>query len=147
MQLIKAPKKRKAAKRAHAPAIEGTTCAAPVIADAAPEAQVTGAEPPPAPVAAAEATPRVELGHSLEIKDVEAAHRQLLEALERGPSVTVDMTRLGATDTAGVQLLLAFKNEAGKRGVAVDFLGESPALAQALAVLGLRDAFPAVRSP
>jgi anti-anti-sigma regulatory factor len=146
MQQIKAPKKRKAAKRAHAPAIEATSCAAPVIPDAAPEVQLT-AEPPPAVIAAAEVMPRVELGHSLEIKDVEAAHRQLLEALERGPSVTVDMSRLGATDTAGVQLLLAFKNEAGKRGVAVDFLGEPPALAQALAVLGLRDAFPMVRSP
>jgi anti-anti-sigma regulatory factor len=46
-------------------------------------------------------------------------------------------------DTAGVQLLLSFRMEAAKRGVHVEIRGESAAFTQALAVLGLRDAFPA----
>jgi ABC-type transporter Mla MlaB component len=77
------------------------------------------------------------LDPSLEIKDVEDVHKRLMARLARGAAVTVDVSRVGAVDTAGVQLLVAFQGEAVKRGVPVEFCGLSTALTHALAVLGL----------
>jgi ABC-type transporter Mla MlaB component len=76
---------------------------------------------------------------NLEIKDVEGAKQRLMETFATGTSVKIDVGRVNAIDTAGVQLLLAFQGEAAKRGVAVEFSGESAPLRQALSVLGLRD--------
>jgi ABC-type transporter Mla MlaB component len=75
---------------------------------------------------------------NLEIKDIEAAKQQLLAAFAPGTPVKVDVARIFAIDTAGVQLLLAFQGEAAKRGIAVEFSGESAPLAHALSILGLR---------
>ncbi len=86
----------------------------------------------------------VQLEPGLEIKDAEGVHRRLLAALGDGRSVIVDVGRLHAVDAAGAQLLLAFQDEAGRRGVTIDFRGESAALTRTLAVLGLRDKFPFV---
>jgi anti-anti-sigma regulatory factor len=83
----------------------------------------------------------VQLEPGLEIKDAEGVHRLLLAALGDGRAVTVDVGRVHAVDTAGAQLLLAFQGEAGRRGVTVDFRGESAPLTHTLAVLGLRDKF------
>jgi len=83
----------------------------------------------------------VQLEPSLEIKDAEGVHRLLLAALGDGRTVTVDVGRVQAVDTAGAQLLLAFQGEASRRGVTVDFRGESAPLTHTLAVLGLRDKF------
>jgi ABC-type transporter Mla MlaB component len=77
------------------------------------------------------------LDPSLEIKDVEDVHKRLMARLARGAAVTVDVSRVGAVDTAGVQLLVAFQSEAVKRGVPVEFCGLSTALTHALTVLGL----------
>jgi ABC-type transporter Mla MlaB component len=74
---------------------------------------------------------------SLEIKDVEDVHKRLMARLARGAAVTVDVSRVGAVDTAGVQLLVAFQGEAVKQGVSVEFCGNSTALTHALTVLGL----------
>ena len=83
----------------------------------------------------------VQLEPGLEIKDAEGVHRLLLAALGDGRTVTVDVGRVQAVDTAGAQLLLAFQGEAGRRGVTVEFRGESAPLTHTLAVLGLRDKF------
>jgi len=83
----------------------------------------------------------VQLEPGLEIKDAEGVHRLLLAALDDGRAVTVDVGRVQAVDTAGAQLLLAFQGEAGRRGVTVEFRGESAPLTHTLAVLGLRDKF------
>jgi len=84
----------------------------------------------------------VQLEPGLEIKDAESVHRLLLAALGDGRAVTVDVGRVHAVDTAGAQLLLAFQGEASRRGVTVNFRGESVRLTHTLAVLGLRDKFP-----
>ena len=97
---------------------------------------------PPAPAAVAvvaQSVVAVQLEPSLEVKDVEAAHIVLKAALERGPRVTVDVGRVLAVDTAGIQLLLAFQIEAARRRVVAEFCGASTALERALEVLGLRD--------
>jgi ABC-type transporter Mla MlaB component len=74
-----------------------------------------------------------------EFKDVEDAHRQLTAMLAGGGAMLVDVSRVGAVDTAGVQLLLAFQGEAVKRGVSIEFHGRSAAITHALTALGLRD--------
>ena len=82
----------------------------------------------------------VNLGHRLEIKDVESAHRRLLEALDRGTDLNVNVSGLAILDTAGLQLLLALQAEGTKRGRPVVFSGQSAALTQAMTALGLRGA-------
>lgn len=102
--------------------------------------------PEVAVTSSADATPTVaadtllHLGAGLEIKDVESVHKQLASMLERGSSVTLDISHVVAMDTAGVQLLLSFQNEAAKRGVAIDFSGRSSAFTHALTAVGLSDA-------
>jgi anti-anti-sigma regulatory factor len=83
----------------------------------------------------------VQLEPGLEIKDAEGVHRLLMAALGDGRAVTVDVGRVHAVDTAGAQLLLAFQGEASRRGVTIEFRGESARLTHTLAVLGLRDKF------
>jgi anti-anti-sigma regulatory factor len=78
----------------------------------------------------------------LEIKDAESVYGLLLAALGDGREVTVDVSRVRAVDTAGAQLLLAFQGEASRRGVTIEFRGESAPLAHTVAVLGLGDKLP-----
>jgi anti-anti-sigma regulatory factor len=81
----------------------------------------------------------VELEPGLEIKDAEGVHRLLLAALRDGRPVIVDVGRVRTADTAGAQLLLAFQGEASRRGVTIEFRGESAPLTRTLTVLGLGD--------
>ena len=83
----------------------------------------------------------VQLEPGLEIKDAESVHRLLSAALGDGRSVTVDVGRVQTVDTAGAQLLLAFQGEASRRGVTIEFRGESAPLTHTLAVLGLSGKF------
>jgi anti-anti-sigma regulatory factor len=105
-------------------------------------ATVSATSAVPAEVPAVSAGICVQLEPGLEIKDAESVHRLLLAALGDGRAVTVDVGRVHAVDTAGAQLLLAFQGEASRRGVTVNFRGESARLTHTLAVLGLRDKFP-----
>jgi anti-anti-sigma regulatory factor len=104
---------------------------------------VTAVEPATKPHTddVASAVISVQLEPGLEIKDVEGVHRRLSTALSGGRSVTVDVGRVHAVDTAGAQLLLAFQGEARRRGVALEFRGESAPLNHTLAVLGLHGEF------
>jgi anti-anti-sigma regulatory factor len=128
-----APKKRKPSPRAQPKAAppEPAAVGASVSRKPGPEAAVGAAVcPEPSPEVPVGAS--ICLEPSLEIKD-------LATALTRAPRLTVDVSRVAAIDTAGVQLLLAFQSDAEKRGVVTEYRGESAALAHALAVLGLRD--------
>ena len=89
----------------------------------------------------ASARVHVQLDPGLEIKDAEGVHRLLSAALVEGRAIAVDVGRVQAVDTAGAQLLLAFQGEASRRGVTIEFRGESAPLIHTLAVLGLRDKF------
>lgn len=127
MRKPKSEKKRKPAVEAAAAPAPGLTCGVP-----SPETTVA------APDAAHPGT--VQIDHGLEIKDVERVRDRLLAAFEHGSKVTVDVGQVATIDTAGVQLLLAVRGEASKRGMTVEFRGESPALTRALTVLGLCEA-------
>ncbi len=77
---------------------------------------------------------------SLQIKDVEAVRRLLVPCLEGDAPIRIDVSRLATLDTAGVQLLLAFRREGTHGGVMVEYCGESAALTRALTLLGLTEA-------
>jgi anti-anti-sigma regulatory factor len=129
----KSPKNRKSStrvqpKRAAVSAARAVPPAVPTVSAAADDDASTGI--------------CVQLEPGLEIKDAEGVHRLLLAALGHGRAVTVDVGHVQAIDTAGAQLLLAFQGEASRRGVTIEFRGESPRLTHTLAVLGLRDKFP-----
>ncbi len=82
----------------------------------------------------------LDLGASLRIQDVEAGHRLLQQTLKGSAPLRIDLSRLVDIDTAGVQLLIAYCREAGRLGIDARFVGETPALAQALRLLGLNGA-------
>jgi len=102
----------------------------------------SNASPVDSAAAEAGANTKFHLEPSLEIEDVEDAHKRLMARLARGAAVTIDISRVAAVDTAGVQLLVAFQSEAVKRGVSVEFCGHSIALTHAFTVLGLAAAMP-----
>lgn len=147
MTTRKIPKKRTSSaharpKRAVPAAKKGAaSSAAADIAQAAP----AGAQAVEARVEIEAAVPTAAVGISiqlesgLEIKDAERVHGLLLTALGHNQAITVDVARVQVVDTAGAQLLLAFQIEAGRRGLKVEFRGESAPLTHTLAVLGLRD--------
>jgi anti-anti-sigma regulatory factor len=81
----------------------------------------------------------VSLEPRLEIRDVEAARRRLMQAAAGAGSLRVDVSRVTAVDTAGAQLLLALVREAERRGMGLEFCGRSVALEGALASLGLEE--------
>ena len=97
---------------------------------------VTAAPPDPAKDAV------YNLNANFEIQNLEETRQDFIESLARGVPVTVDVSRIAAIDTAGVQLLIALRNAAAKHGVSVELRGESAALSNALLMLGLQDAIP-----
>jgi anti-anti-sigma regulatory factor len=144
----KSPKNRKSStraqpKRAVVSAARAVPPTVPTVSAAAAANSVTAVMATTGPRTDDDASTRirVQLEPGLEIKDAEGVHRLLLAALGDGRAVTVDVGRVHAVDTAGAQLLLAFQGEARRRGVIVEFSGESAPLTHTLAVLGLRDKF------
>jgi anti-anti-sigma regulatory factor len=144
----KSPKNRKSStraqpKRAVVSAARAVPPTVPTVSAAAAANSVTAVIATTGPRTDDDASTRirVQLEPGLEIKDAEGVHRLLLAALGDGRAVTVDVGRVHAVDTAGAQLLLAFQGEARRRGVIVEFSGESAPLTHTLAVLGLRDKF------
>jgi anti-sigma B factor antagonist len=79
----------------------------------------------------------LQAGATLEIRDVDADHRMLTQALEAGTPLRIDLGGISAVDAAGVQLLLALKQEGMRRGIPIEFRGDSAAVKHALALLGL----------
>ena len=148
MTTPKSPKNRKSStraqpKRAVVSAARAVPPTVPTVSAAAAANSVTAVMATAGPRTDDDASTRirVQLEPGLEIKDAEGVHRQLLAALGDGRAVTVDVGRVHVVDTAGAQLLLAFQGEASRRGVTVEFRGDSAPLTHTLAVLGLRDKF------
>jgi len=121
------------------------TRAVPAVNPAVPTASPAVPTVSPATATAAQtngevgAALHVQLEPGLEIKDAEDVHRLLSAALVERRAIAVDVGRVQAVDAAGAQLLLAFQGEASRRGVTIEFRGESAPLLHTLAVLGLCD--------
>ena len=136
MTTTKSPRKRKFPTRAQPKrATTSATRAAPAVNPAVPTAAAAQTN------GGVGAALHVQLEPGLEIKDAEGVHRLLSAALVEQRAIAVDVGRVQAVDSAGAQLLLAFQSEASRRGVTIEFRGESAPLIHALAVLGLRDKF------
>jgi anti-sigma B factor antagonist len=61
----------------------------------------------------------------------------LQQTLHGVTPIGIDLSGLVDIDTAGVQLLIAYDREAVRLGIDVHFFGETPALIEALKLLGL----------
>ena len=154
MTTPKSSRKRKSSTRAQpkratafaAEAVPAVNPAVPTVSPAVPTespavSTESAAVPTESPAVVSAAALQVELQPGLEIKDAEGVHRQLSAALVEGRAIAVDVGRVQAVDAAGAQLLLAFQGEASRRGVTIEFRGESAPLIHTLAVLGLSDKF------
>ena len=99
-----------------------------------------------APVTTTPEDPVLHLDASLDIKNIEQIAASLMARLARPGALTIDLSRVSVVDTAGVQLLMALCTEAPGRGMSLEFRGQSAALTQALALLGLQGQIPAAPS-
>jgi anti-anti-sigma factor len=73
----------------------------------------------------------------LGIAQVEAMHQKLVETLERATEIEIDAGELRQVDTAGVQLLCTFVQQAGKSGVPLTWVALSEAIEKSVDQLGL----------
>jgi anti-anti-sigma factor len=142
--------KRRPAASANAAAVPGLNAAELSIEGL----MESAGEPPPENEAAAaivdaraDTVARLSLEAGAEIKDVEVLRERLIAAFDRGLPISLDVGHLSAIDTAGVQVLLAAQKEAQKRGVRLEFVGESPVLTHALNILGLQDSITMAIAP
>ena len=79
---------------------------------------------------------RVDLIGDLNIFNAGEQKQRLLEALNGGDTLEIDLSQVTEIDSAGAQLMLAAKREAEMRNKALRFVGHSAAV---LAVLELCD--------
>lgn len=74
---------------------------------------------------------------SLSIYQVEDIHRNLVQKLEAGGDVVLDLGPVDECDSAGVQLLVATRLTAARRGLAFRVREVSQAVIEAFVQLGL----------
>ena len=58
--------------------------------------------------------------------------QQLIEALDRSDALELDLSQVAEMDTAGLQLLMLAKREAGRRGKPLSIVAHSPVVRQTL---------------
>jgi len=71
---------------------------------------------------------RIEIRGELSIFTAAALRQQLLDALDGETDVEVDLSAVSEMDSAGMQLMVAAKREAGTRNKSLRFTGHSPAV-------------------
>ena len=71
---------------------------------------------------------RLAIGHPMTIYHAQQQKGELLEALASGSGLELDLSQVAEIDTAGLQLLLLVKREAGKAGKEVKLVAHSPAV-------------------
>lgn len=84
---------------------------------------------------------RVEIDGELTIVTAADENQRLLSAISDGDApLVVDLSGVTDLDTAGLQVLLLCKREAGRRDLAIEFHDPSPAVRDVLAVARLNEA-------
>lgn len=78
----------------------------------------------------------VALEASLSIQDARVLHEKLGTVLGAAKTIVVDGSRVERLDTAVMQVLAGFVRSARERGLALSWRSPSPALQQAIHVLG-----------
>jgi anti-anti-sigma factor len=71
---------------------------------------------------------RIEIKGELNIFTAAVLRQQLLDALDHEEDVEVDLSAVSEMDSAGMQLMVAAKREAGVRNKSLRFTGHSPAV-------------------
>ena len=71
---------------------------------------------------------RIEIRGELSIFTAAVLRQQLLDALDGETDVEVDLSAVSEMDSAGMQLMVAAKREAGVRNKSLRFTGHSPAV-------------------
>ena len=82
----------------------------------------------------------IELGPLLTIAESMALQEIFETKLRTAQEIEIDASAVTAADTAGMQLLLAFCQEAVSRGIEVTWLQTGTAIPRAAELLGLRQA-------
>ncbi|MDX1491072.1 MAG: STAS domain-containing protein [Pseudohongiellaceae bacterium] len=78
------------------------------------------------------------------IGDAGELYARLLEIFKTDQAeIQLNLEEITRVDTAGVQLLLGFLQEAKQRHIAVELVGNSTELQNAMRVLGLKEQFEA----
>lgn len=80
---------------------------------------------------------RIEIKGELSIFAAAALRQQLLDALDSGLNVEVDLSLVSEMDSAGLQLMVAAQREAGVRNKSLRFTSHSPAVADILELCDL----------
>lgn len=125
------------------PVDEPPSSLVPAVSEAVPpplQIQDQGAvaqSPEPAKSEATVQNEITDLGEILGIADVVTLKESLLGCLEKGKPVTLDVSGLDSVDTAALQLLLAFRIEAQKRGIDVHWKKPSETLLDNARIIGL----------
>jgi len=92
----------------------------------------------PAPAAdGPTASGRVVLGVACTIHEAQALRGQMLEQSAHPGPYEIDGSAVRQVDTAGVQLVVAFALDCLERGISYRWKGRSPALEEAIRVLGV----------
>jgi anti-anti-sigma regulatory factor len=86
---------------------------------------------------AAPATGRIVLGMACTIHEAQALRAHLLEQAAHPGPYEIDGASVERVDTAGLQLVVAFALDCLERNVAYSWKGRSPALEEAIRVLGV----------
>jgi anti-anti-sigma regulatory factor len=107
--------------------------AAPMKTDANATAPATGGTS----ASGTSASGHVALGRSCTIHDVQALRAHILEQTAHPGPYVIDGSGVQQVDTAGVQLVVAFALDCLERGVHYTWTGRSPALEEAVRVLGV----------
>ena len=80
----------------------------------------------------------IDLGTDLTVVEVSGLRERLLAALESDQPLRVDAAAVEMVDGAAIQLLLSFHDSAAARGIEVQWGEASPALREAIGLLGVR---------
>jgi len=84
---------------------------------------------------------RIQIKGELTIFTAAELRHQLLDALETGAKVEVDLSEVSEMDSAGMQLMVAAKREAGHRNLQLRFTGHSLAVVEQLELCGVSGHF------
>ena len=110
----------------------------PVLLDAVAEDVFLAVSDAVAPVVPAEQTSAVlALAENCILRDANALKEQLLKLKDMAEPVTLEVGAVQRIETANLQVLGAFVRDRVKAGRRVHWSGESPALSQAIRLLGL----------
>lgn len=80
---------------------------------------------------------RVDINGELSIFTAAQLRQQLLDALDTGKDVEVDLSEVNEMDSAGMQIMVAAKREANNRNKQLRFVGHSPAVFDVLELCNL----------